>query len=774
MNVMPALSQLERGIRKESAWLLREISTLQQFKSEVEDILRLKEKVTSLTKLASSKSAKEIEAANEQMQREIADMKRLQRSVGKNERRRMRFEKRVLGKIKSLQQKIDQPQQNELEDVVNQIHVYSGRILSEISLRAGKVADLLGRADYVQLEKHLVAIKEAGTALIALLKHLDAMVIDVETALEKKQLVHRVLPSIGSFQGYIREGIIKTAHVKSVSSLQILLEKKMKKYRSWSGLGKKVAEVYLNTLDKNKEYLLKVLTTDDFEQLKKITFAVPAGSVLLFLPKFAIPILAFNLQNLPVFDKPGWVFHATPGENLARLSRSKVLQTPLETVIEKKHVYSFRFWEHSAYPQRLIDGISFAFQDFVKYQDYLSGQEHSRKATGKAGGFFIFPIRNVLQSGFILDFRNTMDGLPEVDLRDVAYHQYNPRLVRDCLLTLREKIPRLLEVLDDAWLLFQEAKQEISFFQKLYDTIGKEDSVFTRVDERGVTFYYYDTTHIGDPEKIFGTKTEPFFRNFVHYLSVLYRDMVASMIIILTKENFFEFLLLITFGFPNKKERLLPPLARFAAKEEPFGLDDTIFKVGMDFLNEERLDDKGPFFAAGCVILSLMKREQDKVLRGKGYSTLNYLDEINKLEPHKLRKVLKQTMNDLIHALDVIVKKRYRSSKPCVVDITKGVLFLNSSFVDDDVLKRLVADGVPVFTQFSSHDRIFSTGQLDFFFRVVLPLKSFPQTLERSLWHSYLYLDQSGRLTLQREDEIEYSSEKSGFERKARKAVILD
>ncbi len=771
---MPALSQLEYGVRKESAWLLREISTLQQFKSEVEDVLRFKEKVTLLTKLASSKSAKEIEAVHEQMQREIADLKRLQRSAGKNERRRIRFEKRVLGKIKSLQQKIDQPHQKELEDVVKQIHVYSGRILSEISLRAGKVVDLLGRADYVQLEKHLVVIKEAGSALLALLKHLDAMVIGVENALQKKQLVHGLLPSIGGFQGYIREGIIKTAHLKSVTSLGILLEKKMKKYRSWSGLGKKVAEVYLNTLDKNKEYLLKVLTTEDFEQLKKITFPVPEGSVLLFLPTFFVPILAFNLQNLPAFDKPGWVFHATPGENLARLSQTGLLQTPLETVIEKKHVYSFRFWEHSAFPQRLIDGISFSFQDFLKYQDYLSGQEQSRKAAGKAGGFFIFPIRNVLQPGFILDFRKTMDGLPEVDLRDVAYHQYNPRLVRDCLLALREKIPRMLKVLDDAQLLFQEAKQEISFFQKLYDTIGKEDSVFTRVDERGVTFYYYDTTHIGDPEKIFGTKTEPFFRNFVRYISVLYKDMVASMITFLTKDFFFEFLLLVAFGFAYQKERLLPPLARFAAKEEPFGLDDTIFKVGMDFFNEERLDDKGPFFTAGCVILSMMKREQDKVFRGKGYSTLNYLEEINKFDQQRLRKVLKQTMNDLIHALDVIVKKRYRSSKPCVVDITKGVLFLNSSFVDDDVLKRLVADGVPVFTQFSSHDRIFSTGELDFFFKAVLPLKSFPRTLEKSLWQSYLYLDQSGKLTLQRVDEIEYSSEKKEFERKVRKAVVLD
>lgn len=772
---MPALTPLEQSIRKESAWLLREISTLQEFKSEVEDILKIKEKVATLTKLASTKNAAGIQKAHEHIGQEIKDLKRLQRSIGKNERRRIRFERRVLGNIRSLQQKIDLPRQKELSDLVNQIHIYSGRILSEISLRAGKVADLLGRADYVQLEKHLVAITEAGTALLALLKHLDEMNIATDSSLQKKQLTHSLLPSIGNFQGYIREGIIKTAHVKSVSSLQILLEKKMKKYQSWTTLGEKVAETYERTLTKNRDYLLKVLTREDLEQLQKITFPVPAGSVLLFLPKFVVPVLAFNLQNLPAFDKPGWVFHATPGENLARVSKTKVLQTPLETVIEKKHVYSFRFWEHSAYPQRLIDGISFAFQDFVKYQDYLSGQEQSRRSSGKAGGFFIFPLRDVLQPGLILDFRNTMDGLPEVDLRDVAYHQYNPRLVRDCLLALREKIPRMLEILDDVWSLFQEAKKNISFFQEMHDTIGKEDYVFTRVDERGVTFSYYDTTHIGEKEKIFGTKTEPFFRNFVGYLSGLNRDMITSMITILDKNIFFEFLLLVTFGFAHKKERLLPPLARFASQSEPFGLDETIFKVGMDLLNEDRLDDKGPFFTAGCVILSLMKREQDKVLRGKGYSTLNYLDEINKLEPKELKRLLQRTMNDLIRALDVIVKKRYRSSKPCVVDITKGILFLNSSFVDDDdVLKRLVADGVPLFTQFSSHQRIFSTGELDFFFRAVLPLKNFPQTLDSSLWHSYLYLDENRKLTLQREDEIRSSSGKRGLERVARKPQVLD
>jgi len=771
---MPTLSSLERGIRKESAWLLREISTLQKFKSEVEDILLLKEKVVSLTKLASLKNSKEVDGVNEQIQREIADLKRLQRFTGKNERRRIRFEKRVLGKINSLQQKIDQPRQKELEELLNQINIYSGRVLSEISSRAGKVADLVSRGDYVQLEKHLVLIKEAGTALIALLKHLETMVIDVENAIEKKQLTQSVLPSIGNFQGYIREGIIKTAHLKSVTSLQILLEKKMKKYGSWSRLGKKVSEVYLKALEKNKEYLLKVLTREDFEQLKKIWFSVPAGSVLLFLPKFKTPLLAFNLQQLPSFDKPGWLFHATPGENLARVSKTKLLQTPLETVIEKKHMYSFKFWEHAAYPRRLIDGLSFAFQDFLKYQDYLSGQESHRKAVGEVGGFFIFPIRNALQPGLILDFRNTMDGLPEVDLRDVAYHNYNPRLVRDCLVALREKIPRMLEVLDDAWSLFQEAKKNISFFQELDDTIGKEDNVFTRIDEQGVTFYYYDTTPINDREKIFGTKTEPFFRNFVHYFSIFNRDMIASIITILTKEDFFEFLLLVTFGVAYKKEKLLPPLARFASRSEPFGLDDTIFKVGMDFFNEERLDDKGPCFTAGCVILSLMKRQEDKVLRGKGYSMLNYLDEINKVEPKGLKKLLERTMNDLIRALDVIVKKRYRSNKPCVVDITRGVLFLNSSFSDDDVLKKLVKDGVPLFTQFSSYDRIFSMGELDFFFKAVLLPHNFPRTLESSLWHSYLYLDENGRLTLQREDEIEYSSEKKRFEHKVRKPILLD
>ncbi len=772
---MPALSRLEQSIRKEAAWLLREISTLQEFKLEVDNILRLKEKVVALTKLASAKNVREVGKANEQIQQEVKDLKRLQRSAGKDERRRIRFEKRVLGKIKSLQQKIDQPRQKELADLVNQIHVYSGRVLSEISLRAGKVADFVGRGDYSLLEKHLAVIKESATALVALLNYLEKMVIDTDTSLQKKQLTHSLLPSIGNFRGYIREGIIKTAHVKSISSLSILLEKKMKKYGSWSMLGKKVGEVYLQKVEENLDYLLKVLTKEDIEQLKKMTFAVPPGSVLLFLPKFFVPVLAFNLQNIPAFDKAGWLFHATPGENLARVSKTKLLQTPLETVIEKKHVYSFRFWEHSAYPQRLIDGISFAFQDVVKYQDYLSGQEPSRKKwTGKTGGFFIFPIRSVLEPGLILDFRETMDGLPEVDLRDIKYHQYNPRLVRDCLLALRKEIPQLVGLLDESWPLFQEAKKNISFFQELYDTIGKEDYVFTREDERGVMFYYYNPTRIGDQEKIISIKAGPFFHNFVHYLSVLNIGMITSLVTILTKDLFFEFLLLITFGFANKKEQLLPSLARFASRSEPFGLDDTIFKSGMDFLNEEKLDDKGPFFTSGCIILSMMKQEQRGNHFREQYSTQDYLDELNKLEPRQLKKILGRTMNDLIRALDMIVKKRYRTDKPAVVDISKGVLFLNSSFSDDDVLTRLVADGVPIFTQFSSQGRIFSVGELDFFFREVLWLKSFPRSLESSLWHSYLYLDEKGRLTLQRGDEITHSSEKKQFERIVRKPLLLD
>jgi len=773
VRIVPALSSLERGVRKEAAWLLREISTLQEFKSEVEDILKLRNKVVALTTLASAKNVKEVGKVNEQIQQEVKDLKRLQRSAGKDERRRIRFEKRVLGKIKSLQQNIDQPRQKELADLVNQIHVYSGRVLSEISLRAGKVADLVSRGDYVQLEKHLAVIKEAGTALLALLKHLEEMIVGLENVLQKKQLTHRLLPSIGGFQGYIREGIIKTGHLKSVSSLQILLEKKMKKYRSWSSLGKKVVEVYLKTLEGNKDYLLKVLTKEDFEQLKKITFVVPAGAVLLFLPKFLVPVLAFNPQNLPAFDKAGWLFHAIPGENLARVSKTKLLQAPLETVIEKKHFYSFKFWEHSAYPQRLIDGISFAFQDFVKYQDYLSGQESHRKGRGEAGGFFIFPIRDVLQPGLILDFRQTMDGLPEVDLRDIKYHQYNPRLVRDCLLALREKIPQLLNVLDEAWRLFQEAKKNISFFQELHDTIGEDDRVLFNKNERGVTFSYIHKNITGDKEKVIGIKTETFYERMAS-LFHFDKDNLHLMVEILSQDRFFEFLLWVAFDFGNKKEQLLPPLARFASRSEPFGLDDTIFKSGMDFLNEEKLDDRGPFFTSGCVILSMMKQEQKENRSRTGYSTRDYLDNLNKLGPRQLKKILERTMNDLIHALDVIVKKRYRTNKPAVVDISKGVLFLNSSFLDDDVLKRLVADGVPIFAQFISQDKIFSTGELDFFFKAVLSLHSFPQSLESSLWHSYLYLDEKGRLTLQREDEITHSSEKKQFERIVRKPISLD
>ena len=772
---MPALTPLEQSIRKEAAWLLREISTLQDFKSEVGDILQLKEKVAGLIKLASAKNAAERGKKNEQIQQEIKDLKRLHRSAGKDERRRIRFEKRVLGNIKSLQQKIDQPRQKELNDLVNKIHVYSGRILSEISLKAGKIANLVRNEDYASLEKHLAAITEAGTALLALLKHLDEMVLAIDSSLQKKQLTHGLLPSIGNFQGYIREGIIKTAHLKSVLLLQILLEKKMKKYRSWTPLGEKVAETYGRALTKNKEYLLKILTDEDIEQLRKITFPVPAGSVLLFLPKFSVPVLAFNLEHLPSFHQPGWLFHALPGENLARVSKTKLLQAPLETVIEKKHFYSWKFWENSAYPQRLIDGISLVFQDFVKYQDYLSGQERNRKRSGgKVGGFFIFPIRSVLEPGLILDFNKTMDGLPEVDLRDIRYHQYNPMLVRDCLVALREEIPRLLKILDEAWLLFQEAKQNISLFQELHEAIGKDVFVMMEKNKDGVLFFYLPRI-MADPNQEIFTKKGAFYEKICATFSGFSRKNLVMAIEILTKDYFFEFWVWTAFHVPFDREKILPPLARFAVKDKPFGLDDTIFKSGMDFLNEEKLGgDKGPFFTSGCIILSMMKQEQKKRMYQTKYSTQDYLDEINKLQPKQLRKILERTMNELIHALDVIVKRRYRSSKPCVVDISKGVLFLNSGFSDDGVLKKLVADGIPIFSQFSSDGRIFSTSQLDFFFRAVLPLRNFPQTLKSSLWYSHLYLDERNRLTLQRDDEISYSSELKRYERIKRKPLTLD
>ncbi|GEM_PF-3606409 len=764
----------KKDVRTEEEWLLQEISLLEKLKPEIETVLQLEKSTNSFTTALEKNNVEKVKAIHAQIEKVLANMPKVQRQLARGERRRIRYEKRVLGEIALLQKEVEQPTAEKIKTVVEKMNVYSARVLVELAWRVGKIGQLAQTENYELLEKHIAETLEAGKALVALIEQLQALLNDINAAIEKKKLTHSMVAEVVGYSGYIREGIIKTAYVKSISVLKNYLEKGVGKYQSNKSynisynINRNILDKFGTLIETNKEQLRKVLSQEDIEQLKKISFRVPQESVLLFLPRFERPVIVYNLKNLPDFSLPGWVFHALGEYNLSKVSKTGTLESPLETIIQKKHYYSFKFWLNEKYPQRITDGISFSFQEYIKYQEYIKSRLGDPNRSDTPGGFFIFPLRSVLQPGLILDFRKVMDQGSEVCLRDLAYAKYNPQLVRNCLVALREDIPKWIDSIDENWLLVQEARNNLNFFQELYDSMSADDklSIDINYSEEGrkseIIFSKYK--YPSSDHKIIFTKKGWFYVKMKYFLrSISEKEDLLCFIKLIKNNSFFE-LVLATADNPyyvKEPNRILPPITRFPPNLKPFGLEDTIFKFGMDFFNEGKLRNGSGYntnFSASCIILTFMKQQPNIFMSRPRWSTSDYLAEINKLDQRKLKKLFQSTCNELINALDFIVKRRYRSEQPCVVNISKGIIFLHKEFSDKDTLERLIQQKITIFAQFGV-GKIGDTGgtfiqnQLDFFFKSVLPLNNFTKGW-RFFNESYLYVDAKQRLLIKQDDLI--------------------
>ncbi len=779
----------KKDVRTEEEWLLQEISLLEKLKPEIERVLRLKANTNNLTKALDKNNVERVKVIHAQIEKDLANMPKLQRQLARGERRRVRYEKRALGEITLLQKEVEQPTAEKIKTVVERMNVYSARVLVELAWRVGKIGQLAQTENYELLEKHIAETLEAGKALVALIEQLQSLLHDIDAAIEKKKLTHSMVAEVVGYSGYIRDGIIKTAHVKSISALKTYLEKGIGKYQSNKSynisynINRNILDKFGTLIETNREQLRKVLLQEEIEQLKKIAFRVPEESVLLFLPGFELPVIVYNLKSLPDFSLPGWVFHALGEYNLSKVSKTGTLESPLETIIQKKHYYSFKFWLNEKYPQRLTDGISFSFQEYIKYQEYIKSRVQDPNRSDTPGGFFIFPLKNVLQPGLILDFRKTMDQGSEVCLRDLAYAKYNPQLVRNCLVALREDIPKWIDSFEEKWILFQEAKKNFIFFQELYESMSADDKLDIEVNEMKKEVIFSKYKGPSSEKKVIFTKQGDFYIKMKYFLRSVYEKEDLLCFIKLIKSNsLFEFVLATSGQFlqydMKKPNRILPPITRFPPNQKPFGLEDTIFKFGIDFFNEGQLANGTGYttnFSASCIILTFMKQQPNIFMSRPRWSTSDYLAEINKLEPNKLKKLFQSTCNELIMALDLIVKRRYRSEHPCDVDISKGVLFFNKWFSDKDTLDRLIQKKITIFAQFGVGRIGDTTGtfiqdQLDFFFKSVLPLNNFTKK-GRFFSGSYLYIDSKQRLMIQQDDLFE---SKSLYNRIVRPPVLLE
>ncbi len=791
----------EVDVEKEEKWLLREIEFLEHFREDIQEIFELQGKVSAFQKSAEASKSKGIQrklaVIHELIERDEHKFKKFRRVLSRGERRRVRYERRVLGRIATIEESLDKPKKKELEALIEQVHVYSARILTELSWRVGKITELTSQKtpDISLIKKHLDATIEASKALVVLLERLDKFMKAVENKVSEKKLIQPILPKVAGLTGYFREGVIKTAMIKSVVPLRYFLEKGMArrierekdwfsdKYR-YNKHGQKFHEI----IDNYSAELSKVFSQSDLEQLKNVDYEVPEGSTLLFLPGFVRPILAYNIHSFPYFTSRGWVSHAIPGENLEKVGKNGLLTAPLEIVLEKKSYFSEKFKEDPN-AKRLTDGISFSFQEFMKYQAYMRNVSKGgkRKLTG---GMFFFSMKNVLAEGLIFDFARTIDGWPEIVLRDEAYLENRADLVADMLSPIGRAYPEWLDRYNDARVFFNECKKNIKLLQKTEQSLKRKEVMRTKTVRKEVLFAknfelldmieqgnrahkamgkkfmgrmkkaYEDNSEGKEYKSLYERfdnkrreiedehfKGQALFRGEGYFYKRLAeidlsKEILQDLIRFVVEDNFFQFSLLAGsryVGIMHQEKGLVPPLARFARGEAPLFFNGTIFQQGLDYLNFPAI--RGNIFPGICLTLTLMK-EKPSLFASKGtYSAKDYVGVMSKMSPREVRKIFVKARAELIKAMEIIVKRVFRTHVPCVIDVRKGVLLVNKANRDEATIRRLVKHGAAVFAEFG-HDinGSFNGEEIDFFVKNVLQPTDLPTGAKYAREQSYFYL----------------------------------
>ncbi len=755
----------EKATHKEEDWLLREIKFLEDFRKDVEEIIKLKEEVILLQKSAGQKKVKVL---NELIQKDSNLFRRFNRQLNRGERRRVRYEKRVLGNIALIEQKLDEPTRKELEELVKQIEVYSARILTELSWRVGKIAQITGQkqVEIKLVEQHLNATLEASKALVVLLERLEKLMLVLDKKVAEKKLIQPIYPKVAGLTGYLREGVIKTAAIKSIVPLRYFLEKGLAK-KALNELGRynKYGQQFHKIIADYTPELSKILTPYDIEQLKRIDYEVPAESTLLFLPEFRKPILAYNIHLLPDFSSRGWVSHAIPGENLEKVSKSGILTAPLEMVFEKKQYFTEK---NTDLPKRLTDGISFSFQEYEKYQAYQRNTER----TSTVGGMFLFSFKPILQPGLILDFAKTIDGYPEITLKDEAYLDNRADIIAMILGALHS-YSEWVKVYDDTSIFFNECKKNLDFLERMEKALNGNEVMNFKLGGKEVFFAKefrmldmlkvhrlvsqslgeefiakMNQAHQKDRKgKEYITLAErynseewkhhnDFFKSqalftgkgyFYERLSKVYlkKDYLQEMIQYIRENNFLQFSLLVVgpkVRISPNDEAFIPPLARFGKEQAPTFFDGTIFQQGFDYFNYRSLTYSS-YFSSACLTLTFMKGKHKLFSSRSSYSLQDYLDLMMKISSRETRKLFTHAQGELIIALKLIIKRVFRTQEtiPCIVETKKGVLLVNPANKDEVTIRRLAKLGVPIFSQLGIRNEFgFIKEEIDFIVRNII------------------------------------------------------
>jgi hypothetical protein len=544
----------------------------------------------------------------------------------------------------------------------------------------------------------------------------------------------------------------KTKFIKSFQVLKYILEK--------NKLGQLNLEEVLDKRKIKKEELKKELskglTGKEIAKLMKLRLIVPRNAVILFLSYLDYPLVGYNIENVRnLFRHPGWLFHATTAKGLDAIAKSNHILSPMELILENKRFVSKKFSDESIV-ERLRYGLPFAFQNVSKYQPYIFEEGPFEKQ--KPGGFFVFPLREVIEEDKILQFGG-IDGFPEIDLIDPYQNNFAEFLKR--LGDMKGKYEDILNKVDGAAKTFEDCKkhkEEIDEFIERYvesDDLKIEENLkrSTNWIEHQRVFYFME---LGIPslnslsemkltdelikEELGEEKYERYKekhgelyktergregsgfrgRNLRRY-DKLYRKYANKARAKYYKENSFmygdsEFFAFIKnyIGDMISLERIkrsvdleefFPFLLTYLSLHSP-----TLIPIHSFYASkEEPRELKGTMFQSGTHSY-LTDRKNDEISfivaqlqKQKGKISPQILQDVRELKAKEVKKLITSTRNEVVKSISKLAQTSRKGSLN-KVDIIKGVLFLSLmwywNFGFNKTLKSLIRRKVAIIAGF--------------------------------------------------------------------------
>jgi peptidoglycan/xylan/chitin deacetylase (PgdA/CDA1 family) len=167
-------------IKREQKALMAEDSLLHDFKDKINHLLALQSSLHKIKTFFSenklSKAKKEVQALEEYIKKEENGLEQIANKIGRVERKRYSFQKRVeriipnLEKKLFLKKKINLNEKKKVESVMDDIHTLSARAIKELSYRSGEIIQILQQTpiDLKKLQEHQQKSIEAVDAMILL------------------------------------------------------------------------------------------------------------------------------------------------------------------------------------------------------------------------------------------------------------------------------------------------------------------------------------------------------------------------------------------------------------------------------------------------------------------------------------------------------------------------------------------------------------------------------------------------------------------------------